>query len=371
MNYFGDPAFGQITAPTGPSDTSIPSWETLYENNDKPAVVPGVMSVEDLTTSTITSVNDAMNYASSTATVNSTEIAELKQDVATLENTTTTEITELKQDVNVLDNTTSLNGIQITANGSDIAALQNDVQIASDEIDDLAIEVGDSQVNISALQDSLVVTQQDLANLNVTTQTLAARTVNQSAVTELTEFVGTLAGDTVVANDGLTVGNDGLTVGGVIQDTDSDVYGQISSGLGAFSMPLITGYRVLNAVNVPGLVLNTQLEGINQLNTVTYGFRILQSGVYQVTANAAMSPADDGATVHFTLFATIGGAATETDFQSVAGRMKDRFSNHSISAILTFNVNDVVYLGVKSPGADQTTTLQFISMNIVRLRTNA
>ena len=87
-----------------------------------------------------------------------------------------------------------------------------------------------------------------------------------------------------------------------------------------------------------------------------------------MTANSSTMPGDDSAMVHFTLFTNIGGVDTETEFQSLCERLNGRYSNQTIDAMINLPAGSLVYLAMKSDGKDQITTVQFISMNIVRIK---
>ena len=165
--------------------------------------------------------------------------------------------------------------------------------------------------------------------------------------------------------------SDTLTVATVVQDTAGDGYGQISSGLNSYTIPLTAVYKPLNTTNIPALTFNkfTSLS-INAFAS-GFGFQLVDAGLYQISANISTKPADDGAIVHFTLFTdttSSGGSVVETEFQSICEKVKTRMVNQTIDAIVDLPAGSLVYLAMKSVGVDQATIVQFISMNIVRLK---
>jgi len=165
--------------------------------------------------------------------------------------------------------------------------------------------------------------------------------------------------------------SDTLTVRDVVQETARDGYGQISSGFASYTIPLTAVYKPLNTTNIPTLTFNKFTSASINAFGLGFGFQILDAGLYRITANISTKPSDDGAIVHFTLFTdttSSGGSVVETDFQSICEKVKTRMVNQTIDAIVDLPAGSLLTLQMKSVGVDQVTTVQFISMNIVRMK---
>ena len=190
-----------------------------------------------------------------------------------------------------------------------------------------------------------------------------------------------LGGSEIAMTGDVNVTGD-LRVNTVLQDTGPDCYGQISSGNGEFTIALPEGIkRTLNTQDVPGLVLNTHFQGINQTNGVTFGYSIITPGTYRVSANVSTKLGDNSTEVHFGLYYLniLTGLTTPAEHQSVIGGItpimpepqNNKFVSQSINCILPgLAVHDWLFLGMKSMGGAQTATIQYLSMNIERLRTS-
>jgi hypothetical protein len=97
---------------------------------------------------------------------------------------------------------------------------------------------------------------------------------------------------------------------------------------------------------------------------------VTDAGVYQINANISTKPSSDNALVYFTVFTRLVGVDTETEFQSVAEKLNGRFSNQTISALIELQAGESILLAMKSVNANQTSIIQFLSMNIMRIKTS-